>query len=86
MTGEQYPGFVVTQSPETGIRTIRVNVPKRKNAFKSQMFRDFIKILNEAEADQDTKIVVVTGWHIFVHLINGIIYHLLSNYVNLHCS
>lgn len=57
----QYPDFVVTLNEALGIRTIRFNVPRRKNAFKGQMFLDIKRMLREAANDERTKILVLTG-------------------------
>ena len=56
----QYENFVISLS-ENGIRTVRLNVPRKKNAMATQMFYDFVKILDDAKNDEKTKIVLITG-------------------------
>ena len=46
---------------DNGIRTIRLNNPRRKNAIKIQTMKNLISALAEAEADDNTKIVAITG-------------------------
>ncbi len=53
-------GFYVTLSVD-GIRTIRLNRPKKKNALTLDMFSTLSNALVDANVDTSTKFVVLTG-------------------------
>lgn len=44
-----------------GVATITLNRPDRLNAFNVQMMRDMIEALDETDADDDVRAVIVTG-------------------------
>ncbi|NKB99745.1 MAG: enoyl-CoA hydratase [Pseudomonadales bacterium] len=46
---------------EDGILTITLNRPDKLNAFNEQMRRDMIDACDQADADDDVKVVIVTG-------------------------
>lgn len=48
-------------SVEDGIATITLNRPDRMNAFTSTMMLDLIAAFDETDADDDVKVVIVTG-------------------------
>ncbi len=59
-TINQYDGFDVTISVD-GIRTIKLNRPKKKNALTIDMFSTLSNALEDANVDTSTKFVVLTG-------------------------
>lgn len=59
-TINQYDGFDVTLSVD-GIRTIKLNRPKKKNALTIDMFSTLSNALEDANVDTSTKFVVLTG-------------------------
>lgn len=46
---------------EDGVMTITLNRPDRLNAFTTQMMSDWLELLDEVDADDDVRAVVVTG-------------------------
>ena len=56
----QYDGFDVTLSVD-GIRTIKLNRPKKKNALTLDMYSTLSNALTDANVDVSTKFVVLTG-------------------------
>ncbi|MDB5431395.1 MAG: enoyl-CoA hydratase [Caulobacter sp.] len=48
-------------SVEDGIATITLNRPERMNAFTTQMMRDMIAAFDVTDADDEVKVVIVTG-------------------------
>ena len=56
----QFDGLAISVS-DNHIRTIRLNVPKKKNAIANQMYFDIVKALKEAAQDEQTRITVITG-------------------------
>jgi enoyl-CoA hydratase/carnithine racemase len=48
-------------SVEDGIATITLNRPDRMNAFTTQMMRDMIAAFDVTDADDEVKVVIVTG-------------------------
>lgn len=43
------------------ILTVTLNRPERLNAFNPQMMRDLLDVLDAADADDEVRVVVVTG-------------------------
>lgn len=48
-------------SDSNGIRTVRINNTKKKNAINKQAYYALARILNEAGQDVNVKCVVITG-------------------------
>lgn len=46
---------------KNGIKTVRINNPKKKNALNKKAYMALATILNEAGADNKVKCVVITG-------------------------
>ncbi|ALL14160.1 crotonase/enoyl-CoA hydratase family protein [Caulobacter henricii] len=46
---------------EDGIATITLNRPERMNAFTARMMKDLIEVFDVTDADDDVKVVIVTG-------------------------
>jgi enoyl-CoA hydratase/carnithine racemase len=46
---------------EDRVLTVTLNRPERLNAFTTQMLRDLLKVLDEADADDEVRVVIVTG-------------------------
>lgn len=44
-----------------GLRVIVLNNPKKKNALDRQAYRDIAEALNDAAADDDVRVVAITG-------------------------
>lgn len=44
-----------------GVLTITLNRPERLNAFNAQMMFDWLKVLDDVDADDDVRAVIVTG-------------------------
>ena len=44
-----------------GIFTVTLNRPDRLNAFTGQMMLDYLKVLDEIDANDDVRVVIVTG-------------------------
>ena len=57
----QYRDLVVTLDPRSGVRRIRIAVPRRKNAIRLDTYRHLAEALREADDDPDTKITLLTG-------------------------
>lgn len=51
----------VTYEKDDRVATITFNAPKRFNAFNATMKKDFLAALKQAEADNDIRVIVVTG-------------------------
>ena len=66
----QYRDLVVTLDPRSGVRRIRIAVPRRKNAIRLDTYRHLAEALREADADPHTKITLLTGGWIRPFLIN----------------
>ncbi len=47
--------------PDGGIRVVRFDKPGRKNALGLQEYKDLTRAFREAEEDEQTKILVLTG-------------------------
>ena len=59
----QYRDLVATLDPRgSGVRRIRIAVPRRKNAIRLDTYRHLAEALREADADPHTKITLLTGW------------------------
>ena len=59
----QYRDLVVTLDPRgSGVRRIRIAVPRRKNAIRLDTYRHLAEALREADDDPHTKITLLTGW------------------------
>lgn len=58
-SGSSEPYVVITK--EGGVTTIRMNRPKRLNGWTKPMMEGVVGGLNEAAAEVDTKVVVLTG-------------------------
>ncbi|MEE3256935.1 MAG: enoyl-CoA hydratase-related protein, partial [Actinomycetota bacterium] len=43
------------------VLTLTMNRPERLNAFNSEMQREFLEALDHADADDDIRVVIVTG-------------------------
>ena len=56
----QFDHMVVTLN-ENGVRTLRLNRPRKKNALLATMMTDLISALQEAANCEYTKIMVITG-------------------------
>ena len=56
----QYNGFDITISSD-GVRTIKINRPRKRNAFSLDMYDNFSKALKDAAIDESTKFVILTG-------------------------
>ncbi len=56
----QYRDLVVTLD-DSGVRTIRLNAPARKNAIRVDTYRHLAQALEESDADDRTRVTVVTG-------------------------
>ena len=56
----QFEHMVVSLS-ENGVRTLRLNRPRKRNALLSSMMADLVAALQEAGSCEDTKILVITG-------------------------
>ncbi|WP_328602341.1 enoyl-CoA hydratase/isomerase family protein [Nocardia terrae] len=48
-------------SVKDGVATILLNRPERKNAFTLEMIDEWARVLREAEADDEVRVVVLTG-------------------------
>lgn len=48
-------------SDSNGIRTVRINNTKKKNAINKQAYQALARILNESGQDVNVKCVVITG-------------------------
>ena len=46
---------------DDGVLTVTLNRPDRLNAFNEQMRRDWLTLLDDVDADDDVRVVVVTG-------------------------
>ena len=57
----QYRDLVVTLDPRSGVRRIRIAVPRRKNAIRLDTYRHLAEALREADDDPHTKITLLTG-------------------------
>ncbi|MGW0585210.1 enoyl-CoA hydratase-related protein, partial [Streptomyces sp. NPDC002920] len=44
-----------------GILTVTLDRPEKLNAFSPQMMRDLLDVLDAADADDDVRVIVVTG-------------------------
>jgi peroxisomal 3,2-trans-enoyl-CoA isomerase len=55
-----YNGFEITQSSD-GVRTIKLNRPKKKNAITLDMYTSLTSALNDAAQDESAVFVVLTG-------------------------
>ncbi|MFC1821740.1 enoyl-CoA hydratase/isomerase family protein [Thermodesulfobacteriota bacterium] len=56
-----YHEILYEKEEETGIVTITLNMPKRKNAFSPLTVLDFFKAMDEFEADDSAKALIITG-------------------------
>ena len=69
----QYRDLVVTLDPRgSGVRRIRIAVPRRKNAIRLDTYRHLAEALKEADEDPHTKITLLTG------TVGGSVYLFLS--------
>lgn len=58
-----------------GVRTIRLNRPKVKNAIDSDMFMMIANLLNQDANNDEVKLVIITGMHcIFMYAIAIFLY------------
>ena len=57
----QYRDLVVTLDPRSGVRRIRIDVPRRKNAIRLDTYRHLAEALKEADEDPHTKITLLIG-------------------------
>lgn len=56
------PSFeTILYSVEDGIATITLNRPDKLNAFNTQMMKDLIAAFDATDADDDVRVVIVTG-------------------------
>lgn len=60
------------------LRIIKMNRPTKKNAITTQMYQDFVQLMNEAAADENTTLVALTGAGNFFSSGND-----LSNFTNI---
>ncbi|MFC3070978.1 crotonase/enoyl-CoA hydratase family protein [Phenylobacterium soli] len=51
----------ILYSVEDGIATVTLNRPDKLNAFNTQMMKDLIAVLDETDADDKVRCVIVTG-------------------------
>lgn len=51
----------ITLGVENGVATLTLNRPDRMNAFTDQMVRDMIAAFDETDANDDVRVVIVTG-------------------------
>jgi enoyl-CoA hydratase/carnithine racemase len=52
---------VVLYDVADGIATLTLNRPERLNAWTPGLSRRYYRLLNEAAADRDVRVIVVTG-------------------------
>ena len=57
----QYRDLVVSLDLRNGVRSIRINVPRRKNAIRLDTYRHLAEALRESDADSATRITLLTG-------------------------
>ena len=57
----QYRDLVVSLDLRSGVRSIRINVPRRKNAVRLDTYRHLAEALTESDADSATRITLLTG-------------------------
>jgi enoyl-CoA hydratase len=55
------PGTVVATRPHPGIITLTLRRPERLNAMTAELVQDLHDALDEADADQDCRVVILTG-------------------------
>ena len=57
----QYRDLVVTLDRRSGVRSIRLNVPRKKNAIRLDTYRHLAEALRESDEDKETRITLLTG-------------------------
>ncbi|HTT86081.1 MAG TPA: enoyl-CoA hydratase-related protein, partial [Acidimicrobiales bacterium] len=55
------PQFVVVETPRPHVTLVTLNRPERMNAMAFDVMIPFRRALEEASADNDTRVVVLTG-------------------------
>jgi enoyl-CoA hydratase/carnithine racemase len=52
---------MVLRSDESGVRTLTLSNPERRNAWNMDMEEEYFSLLDEADADPDVRVIIVTG-------------------------
>ena len=61
MNGAPVPYETITLDVEDNIATITLNRPDRLNAFTAKMMAEMISAIDETDANDDVRAVIVTG-------------------------
>src|SRR4051812_7455110 len=59
MSEREYQTLLVDR--DDGILTVTLNRPEKLNAFNPQVMQDLLDVLDAADADDEVRVVVVTG-------------------------